>query len=53
MLPADNLVLQGGKKVDASEEAIETNKDVWKYVAAAALLFLMLEWWIYNRRTYL
>lgn len=51
--PAENLVLKGGKKVDATEEAVETNKDVWKYVAAAALLFLMLEWWIYNRRVYL
>lgn len=51
--PAENLVLEDGKKVDASEEAIETNKDVWKYVAAAALLFLMIEWWIYNRRTYI
>lgn len=51
--PAENLVLEGGKKVDASEEAVETNKDVWKYVAAAALLFVMLEWWIYNRRTYI
>ncbi|MBL4845196.1 MAG: VWA domain-containing protein [Planctomycetes bacterium] len=51
--PADNLVLKGRKEIKAVEEAVETNKDVWKYVAAAALLFVMLEWWIYNRRVYL
>jgi Ca-activated chloride channel family protein len=52
ILPAPKLVLEGEKEVVASDKAIETNKDIWKYVAAAALLFLMIEWWIYNRRVF-
>ncbi|MGE0710634.1 MAG: VWA domain-containing protein [Planctomycetota bacterium] len=53
ILPARKLVLEAGKREEvASDKAVETNKDMWKYVAAAALLFVMLEWWIYNRRVF-
>lgn len=52
ILPAPKLVLEGEKEVEGSEETLETNKDIWKYVAAACLAFVMLEWWIYNRRVF-
>ena len=49
--PAETLELEG-REVEASNEEIETNRDVWKLAAGLALFFVMLEWWIYNRRVF-
>jgi hypothetical protein len=37
----------------AAGEVKSTPRDVWKWVALAALLLLLLEWYIYNRRVYI
>lgn len=37
----------------AAGETRNTPRDVWKWVALAALLLLLLEWYIYNRRVYI
>ena len=50
--PADELTLED-RKAEAVDEAIESNRDVWKLVAIAALVFVMLEWWLYNRRVFI
>lgn len=52
VLPAADIVLEN-KRVSGTAEATESNRDVWKYIVAAALLFVMVEWWVYNRRVYL
>jgi hypothetical protein len=49
--PAPNLELEG-REVEATEQAIETNRDVWKLAAMIALAFVLLEWWLYNRRVF-
>ena len=50
--PSTELQLDG-REAAAASEAIESNQDVWKFVAMAALLFVMLEWWLYNRRVFI
>lgn len=51
--PAPELVVTGRPAVQAEAQAIEQNKDVWKLAALIALLFVMVEWWIYNRRVFI
>ena len=51
--PEPTLVLEGRSDVVGSDEAIESNKDVWKLAAAVALFFVLLEWWVYNRRVFI
>lgn len=43
-------VTLAGTGVEAVEGESRVNKPLWPYAAAAALLILMLEWWIYNKR---
>jgi hypothetical protein len=50
--PVKDLVV-AGKKVVGDETAEESNQDMWKWAAIAALVLIMIEWWVYNRRTYL
>ncbi len=47
--PARELRLGGGQLV-AVEEDVKVNEPLWPYAVAAALVVLMLEWWVYNRR---
>jgi hypothetical protein len=37
----------------ASGETHRTPRDLWKWVALAALILLLVEWYIYNRRVYI
>ncbi len=50
--PVPELKVEG-RTVKGTEEATETNRDMWKWAALAALAFVMLEWWVYNRRVFL
>ncbi len=50
--PAARLTLEN-REVVGEEEEIQSKKDMWKLVAGLALLFVMFEWWLYNRRVYL
>lgn len=51
--PEPELVVTGRPAVKAEAQAVEQNKDVWKLAAMVALLFVMVEWWIYNRRVFI
>jgi hypothetical protein len=42
----------GDERIVAGETR-STPRDVWKWIALAALLLLLLEWYIYNRRVYI
>jgi len=47
--PNSELSLSGTRIETVSGET-EVNDPVWPYAVAAALVFLMIEWWVYNRR---
>lgn len=51
--PEPQLEVTGRAAVKAEAQAVEQNKDVWKLAALIALLFVMVEWWIYNRRVFI
>lgn len=40
----------GTEKVAAVGDTGKVNEPLWPWAAGAALLFLLVEWWIYNRR---
>ncbi|QDV91568.1 hypothetical protein RAS2_26720 [Phycisphaerae bacterium RAS2] len=40
----------GSQKVASISGEIRINQPLWPYAIAAAIAFLLLEWWIYNRR---
>jgi hypothetical protein len=41
----------GGQKVTAGEARVQA-RETWKWIAAAALVLLLLEWYVYNRRIF-
>jgi von Willebrand factor type A domain/Aerotolerance regulator N-terminal len=41
----------GGVKVTAGEARLQA-RETWKWIAAAALVLLLLEWYVYNRRIF-
>jgi len=47
--PNDRLTI-GAEAVASVAGETKVNEPLWPYAAAAALLILILEWWIYNRR---
>ena len=40
----------GAEAVQTVSSEIKANEPLWPYAAAAALVVLLLEWWIYNKR---
>lgn len=50
--PAENLVVED-RAVKGEEEARDSNRELWRWLVAAALTLVMLEWWIYNRRVFI
>lgn len=50
--PAPSLEV-AGKLVAGADKAIESNRDMWKLAAALGLLFVLVEWWVYNRRVFI
>ncbi len=48
--PREELVLGSYTKV-AATKLQRTNMELWRSIAAIALLVLMIEWWYYHRRT--
>jgi hypothetical protein len=42
-----------GRDKIAAEETYQQPRDLWKWVVVAALLLLLLEWYVYNRRVYI
>lgn len=47
---AQSLQTPAGTSVQESTSIATVNKEIWQYLAAAALAILLLEWWIYHRR---
>ncbi len=48
--PRSSIPLGAGLEVEASEN-LRADLEVWRWIAALALLVLMFEWWYYHRRT--
>jgi hypothetical protein len=40
----------GGAKVQEMESVARQNREIWRWLAAAGLMVLMVEWWAYHRR---
>ncbi|MCA8924175.1 MAG: BatA and WFA domain-containing protein [Planctomycetes bacterium] len=51
--PIEELALEERDAVQADASAEPPRRDLWKWATLAALALVMLEWWVYNRRTYL
>ncbi len=47
--PNDSLVI-GAQSVTSQTGELTANRPLWHYAVAAALLVLLVEWWVYNRR---
>ena len=41
---------EGGSKVQEMESVARQNKEIWKWLAAAGLVVMLVEWWAYHRR---
>ena len=39
-----------GKKIAEASSVTMVNKEIWQWLALAALAVLMVEWWVYHRR---
>jgi hypothetical protein len=44
------LQTTSGQKVEESESVATVNREIWPWLASAALAILLLEWWVYHRR---
>ncbi|PYP90225.1 MAG: hypothetical protein DMF61_00520 [Blastocatellia bacterium AA13] len=47
--PRDSLTTRGGA-LKSQGERLKSERETWRWVAAAALALLALEWWVYQRR---
>jgi len=47
--PNDSLAV-GSERVATMDAATKINEALWPYAVAAALVLLLVEWWVYNRR---
>jgi hypothetical protein len=45
-----SLERAGGGNVEEARSVATVNKEVWQWLALAALLVLVGEWWVYHRR---
>lgn len=49
ILPKDSLTIQNAE-VAGDQSAVEANREIWRALAVAALLMLLLEWAVYVKR---
>ncbi|MFQ5428728.1 MAG: VWA domain-containing protein [Phycisphaerae bacterium] len=40
----------GSEKVETVAKEVKANRPLWPYAVGAALVILLLEWWVYNKR---
>jgi hypothetical protein len=45
-----SLQSTSGGNIEETTSILTINKEIWPWVAVAALAFLLLEWWVYHRR---
>lgn len=50
--PLENLRL-AQRQIDTASGEVKINQPLWPHLIAAALVILMFEWWVYNRRVML
>jgi len=50
--PLDNLRL-AQRQIDTAAGDVKVSRPLWPWLIAAALIILMFEWWVYNRRVML
>ena len=50
LIAPNNELSLSGTRIETVSGETEVNDPVWPYAVAAALVFLMIEWWVYNRR---
>jgi hypothetical protein len=50
---ARDAVVLGSKEVEAKSETAVINQEIWKWFALLGLGIVLVEWYIYNRKTYL
>jgi hypothetical protein len=50
--PADALRI-GRARIEARKDAALVNREFWRWLVAAGIAVLALEWWIYSRRAWL
>lgn len=53
ILPRPEIQLTKGTRVQAEPAAEPARRETWKYLLLLALIVLLIEWYIYNRRVYL
>jgi hypothetical protein len=59
LLDADESNIEPRSEIKIGDASIKTNassgqpRDTWKWVALAALILLLVEWYVYNRRVYI
>jgi len=50
--PAKSVEI-GARKIVGTIEGVRTNREIWHYFAAFAVVFLLVEWFFYSRRAWL
>jgi len=46
----ESLQTTAGGNVEESAGVASVNREIWQWVASAALIVLLIEWWVYHRR---
>jgi len=49
--PREKLTL-GAEEVEKERGTIRTNREIWKHLALAAFVVLLVEWYVYNRKAW-
>lgn len=50
--PADTIMIGRGE-VQGVGEATRENRELWRWLVAAAMTVLVIEWWLYSRRAWI
>lgn len=53
ILPAEAIATDWGEPIEGQSSWEPVRVDFWKWIVVAAIVVLLIEWWIYNRRVYL
>ncbi len=48
--PAGGLTMGGARPVERIDAIATATPEVWRWFVGAALLLVLIEWWVYNRR---
>jgi hypothetical protein len=51
LAPAEALAIGRGR-IEAQKNRVMVNREFWRWLVAAGLAILTLEWWVYSRRAW-